>query len=316
MVLSGKRGSAAQSRFRDHVFYCLPIWGGSNTPTGKGYDYFRQTRADAPEEIAASQLGGLKLIGLAWIWTGVRALMNAVVRGDAAPHMTTFLEDGISGYRLSAVPSRPRARESGLPERSGRLSGSISSRERCESAIVGHLAVGVLRLFGFRVFRNVYRPLLSTTLVEFWNRFNYYFKELLVEFFFFPTFLKAFKSRPRLRIFAATMAAAGAGNLYYHLMRDSPLSVSDAFRRGRIVDRQPRPLLASARRRHLRFHAPGEGTSGKAVSARDLRWSALRRLRAIVGVWLFYSLLHIWGMPPLELGFGQRARFFCSLFGF
>ncbi len=177
------------------------------------------------------------------------------------------------------------------------------------------MAVGVLRLFGFRVFRNVYKPLLSTTLVDFWNRFNYYFKELLVEFFFFPTFLKAFKARPRLRIFAATMAAAGAGNLYYHLMRDSPLLF-------RMPSAEAASWIAS---RALYSFLLGVGIFVSMLrekerrgrpSPPDLRWPALRRLRAIAGVWLFYSLLHIWGMPPAELGFGQRARFFCSLFGF
>ena len=29
VMLAGKRGSAAASRFRDHLFYCLPIWGGT-----------------------------------------------------------------------------------------------------------------------------------------------------------------------------------------------------------------------------------------------------------------------------------------------
>ena len=43
----------------------------------------------------------------------------------------------------------------------------------------GHEIVGALRLFGFNVFRNTYKPLLAPSLVEFWNRYYYYFKEML-----------------------------------------------------------------------------------------------------------------------------------------
>ena len=45
------------------------------------------------------------------------------------------------------------------------------------------MIVGYLRLCGFNVFRNTYKPLLAETMVEFWNRYYYYFKELLVNFF-------------------------------------------------------------------------------------------------------------------------------------
>src|SRR6187431_953360 len=53
-----------------------------------------------------------------------------------------------------------------------------------ELAASGHMVIGCLRLFGFNVFRNTYKPLLAQSIVDFWNRFYYYFKELLVEFFF------------------------------------------------------------------------------------------------------------------------------------
>src|SRR6185369_2906206 len=85
-------------------------------------------------------------------------------------------------------------------------------------AAKGHLYIGVLRLFGFYVFRNTYKPLLAETVVEFWNRYYYYFKELLASFFFFPTFTRYFKTHPRLRLLAAVFAAAFFGNMYYHVI--------------------------------------------------------------------------------------------------
>ena len=34
--------------------------------------------------------------------------------------------------------------------------------------------------------------------MDYFNRFHYYFKELLVDFFFIPTFFKMFRNHPRL----------------------------------------------------------------------------------------------------------------------
>jgi D-alanyl-lipoteichoic acid acyltransferase DltB (MBOAT superfamily) len=91
-------------------------------------------------------------------------------------------------------------------------------------AIKGHLIVGFLRLYGFHVFRNTYKPLLAESVVEFWNRYFYYFKELLVTFFFMPTFTgvgRRFQRIPALRLLAAVVAAAFVGNVYYHLIKES-----------------------------------------------------------------------------------------------
>jgi hypothetical protein len=59
----------------------------------------------------------------------------------------------------------------------------------------------------------------ARSIAEFWNRYYYYFKELLVDFFFYPTFMRYFKRWPRLRLFAATFAAACFGNAFYHFFR-------------------------------------------------------------------------------------------------
>ena len=105
-------------------------------------------------------------------------------------------------------------------------------------AVKGHLIVGFLRLYGFNVFRNTYKPLLAESIVEFWNRYYYYFKELLVTFFFMPTFTgpaKRLRHWPRLRLLAAVFAAAFVGNVYYHVIKES-----EALAQGQ--------LLAGARR--------------------------------------------------------------------
>ena len=73
---------------------------------------------------------------------------------------------------------------------------------------------------GFLALRNTWRPLSSRSIAEFWNRYYYYFKELLVDCFFYPAFMRYFKTWGRWRLFAATVAAAGFGNALFHSLRD------------------------------------------------------------------------------------------------
>src|SRR5262249_32592399 len=153
---------------------------------------------------------------------------------------------------------------------------------------------GCLRLFGFNLFRNTYKPFLATSLVTFWNRYFFYFKELLVEFFFYPIYLSFFKERPKLRIFAATMAAACIGNWYHHALErtvwtlnhmaslrgaprlDSYLFYAFLLGIGVFVS-----MLREQRRR------------GRAVVSRSPAMARLVALRKMAGVWLFFALIRI-----------------------
>src|SRR4029453_4056095 len=85
--------------------------------------------------------------------------------------------------------------------------------------IFGHKIVGIARVAGFNIYRNTYKPYQATSIADFYNRIYYYFKELLVAFFFYPSYLRYFKKHPRLRLFTATLAAAGLGNILFHFLR-------------------------------------------------------------------------------------------------
>jgi len=170
----------------------------------------------------------------------------------------------------------------------------------------GHVAIGLLRLFGFNAFRNTYKPLLAETIVEFWNRYYYYFKELLVNFFFFPTFTRYFKQRPQLRMFAAVFAAAFFGNMYYHMIR------MQSFMLGRWeelwVEFNPHLLYGFALALGIYLSMQREQRRPKAV-----RRPPARRALAIFGVWTFFAFIHLWGSGSMT--HAQRFHFLLGLFG-
>ncbi len=218
VMLAGRNGTIAASRFTDHLACWLPLWGGTTTPLGKGYDYLRQRVATDNVSLARCRASGLKLLLLALIWNLVDRRF-VVAGGGTGLGLPSLL----GGWSMP-VPDLATAIAAG-PDRHGLgvrwLSMTLEFlRSVIQLAASGHVVIGTLRLFGFNVFRNTYKPLLAPTIVEFWNRYYYYFKELLVEFFFYPAFLALAKRRPAVRIVLSVLAAATVGNLYYHMVRD------------------------------------------------------------------------------------------------
>src|SRR6202790_3933785 len=98
-------------------------------------------------------------------------------------------------------------------------------------SVWGHRIVACCRMAGFNALRNTYRPLSSRTVAEFFNRYYFYFKELLVDFFFYPVFLRYFKKNYKLRVVVSIFAAACFGNALYHFSGALNLVYSFGFAR-------------------------------------------------------------------------------------
>lgn len=309
VVLAGRRQAARASRYIDHLMYVLPLWGGTVTPYGKGYEYLREHNAGDALALARSRLAGFKLLVLSILWSGVSHVL-ALVTSEAGMELPARLGGGVI-----AIPSLENAIAS---------PGTFTLAERWMAVLLGlfvatvalaasgHAIIGVLRLFGFNVFRNTYKPLLATTILEFWNRYYYYFKELMVQFFFFPTFVRTASRRMEVRLALAALAAATFGNLYYHVAYDHVAFFSGASEH----------VLNAIGGRFIYCAVLGVGVAWSMLRERKSRARKtpapvphLRMARAIAGVWLFYGLLHIWNVGRHTLTINERAVFFLGLFG-
>jgi hypothetical protein len=176
-------------------------------------------------------------------------------------------------------------------------------RDTLRLATVGHVLVGCWRLLGFRIFRDVYRPLLAESVLEFWNRRTWYLKELLTDFFFYPTFVRATGAPLRLRLFLAIFAAAGLGNLYCHALErnliepDGPALASHAVYCALLA---LGIWISMLRERSRRRGEPVERA----------RW---HRLRARAGVWTFYAVVHLWSINLGSLGPLARLKWLVAV---
>jgi hypothetical protein len=209
-----------------------PFWGFTRVPYGKGAAYLERVEAKNDDELAVAQIKGLKLLIWAVVLTAFMVGVNKLIYRVPAGVSLTELPDAsaaavIPTYQMSLDALRT-AEPYPLPMRWAVLVLYFLMR-MAFLTVWGAKIIAVARMAGFNAFRNTYRPLESPTIAEYYNRIYYYFKELLVAFFFYPTYLRYFKKWPRVRLFVATLAAAGLGNWLFHFLRDQDLILRHGF---------------------------------------------------------------------------------------
>lgn len=227
--------------FSRQLGYYLPFWYPSPLPLPKGASYLRKIRAETPEDLAICQLKGLKL--LLWaIYLSLFGLMLEILFFGFAESYSSIIGLVVDQGKLLfffrdqltlTIDSWPFFLD--IPTYSYAFEQCAAGKPllyywnwaalvikfflgMLHLAIITHAAIAICRMAGYNALRNVYKPLQSKTIAGFWNRYYYYYKELLVTVFFYPTFLRYFKGRPALRLYMATLAAAGLGNFLYHFI--------------------------------------------------------------------------------------------------
>jgi hypothetical protein len=185
-----------------------PFWGSTDTPFPKGSSYLRRIEARTPEHLAITQLKALKLLVWALILNSVLLAFQAVVHHRLM----------IPTFEMAFASSVQRNPYPWFQCWAALIAKFLEAL--LTISVLGHTIIACCRMAGFAALRNTYRPLESRTIAEFWNRYYFYFKELLVDVFFYPTFMRFFKGRSKLRLFFATLAAAGFGNAYYHFFTE------------------------------------------------------------------------------------------------
>ena len=276
-----------------------PLWGQGvyptlNTPFPKGAAYLRRIEAKNPEQLAVTQLKGLKLLSWAILLAIFSGVWNFVIHDTLAiPPLGHALAMNVQG-----TPIAWHLRW---------LSLIVDFLESILSiSVTGHLVVAICRMAGFNALRNTYRPLSSTTVSDFFNRYYYYYKELLVEFFFYPVFFRYWKRRPRMRLAFATFSAAFLGNSLYHFTRDWLLMQMCGFRQ------------ALWRYDSFFFYSAILATL---LIVSQLRKRAPRskglvrgRIIPIGSVWLLFCLLDVFIINDVDYSLAEHLKYLASLF--
>jgi hypothetical protein len=291
-VLRDCRRDPASTRGIGSMLATLWSGGSSSTPMLKGPTHARQVEAVDAKEFAIWQLKGVKLLA----WTMVLVLMSAAVQYLLWKADIPTLESAIDRNSAGTMP---------VWLCWASLSGSFVLLV-ITLTIWGHTIVGGLRLLGFKALRNTYAPFRARTIAEFWNRIYFYFKELLVDHFYYPVYLRYFKRSPRLRTVFATFAAAGFGNAFYHFGRDVEYVAQLGFWRalaGFQVYLFYTMLLAT-----------GISISQLRGKRRHTSWFRTEVVSRVTIV-LFYGLVHIFNDTRRTVSLGAHFAFLFRLFG-
>jgi hypothetical protein len=198
-----------------------PLWGTTNVPWPRGDAALNklEIRDDDRRELARWQVKGLKLLVWATLLSRGEALFRRLVHGTGWLADQAWLPALKCPTLAAALESLHQGHPVLLKWRWLALAANFIEA-LFSIAVQGNVIIAGCRLAGFKALRNTHRPLEATSIADFYNRLFYYFKELLAAVFFYPTYLRCFKARPRLRLFFATLMAAGFGNLAYHWLRD------------------------------------------------------------------------------------------------
>jgi hypothetical protein len=290
----------------NNLFAVLPFLGAGGVPLGKGPTFLGKHEALDMKQLAAAQLEGAKLLALALAWRLADGMLSGIVLSQKSPWVPKW-----------AYPVRPW-----LPTMANLLQipGFFPLWQRWAGlyaelfhailvlAIFGHTIVGIFCLSGFHIPRNTKAPLMATSILDFWGRYYFYFKELLMDFWFFPVFVRSAWLPVFWRTMLATASAAFLGNLYYHVILYWP-----AMARGEAGAFQSVILarviyctlltagLCGSFARTLRRKAPASAPG----------WP--RRALQVLVVSAFFALIHVWNFTGIPVQMLQRLRLWRAL---
>ena len=292
LIAGEQRNAAQQVPFWRQMIALHPAWGSTGTPYTPAPRKLDRLAAPDAETLFLRQTRAFRLL----IWASILLLVNLafqkVVHGLLG---VPTIHNAIAGALVLSWPMRWLTLIADFFEVILRL------------AIFGHGIVAGARMLGFDLPRNTYRPLEARNLIEFWGRYYYYFKELLLNLFYFPTFLTCFRAHPRLRIAFATFTAAGVGNLLFHFLRELDAVIELGLVKS-ILGLQTYALycvLLSAGIIASQLRARGRAPVAPTLSG---------RIRGFGGVMLFFCLLQVFDDTSRTVPLSSHVAFFLSLF--
>lgn len=289
-----------------NLFTAVPFLGAGGVPFGKGPAFFAKHETPDGKALAASQLEGCKLLALALAWRAADAVLQLAlwgVRTNWLGAWRPFAKAPLPSMELLVrIPA-----SFALWQRWGGLYGELF-HAIIMLAFYGHTIVGVFCLMGFRIPRNTQAPLLATTIVDFWGRYYFYFKELLMDFFFFPAFVRTPAAPVLWRTMLATWAAAFLGNFYYHVGLYAPVLASGDARGYR--------SLVLARLIYCALLASGLCLSfARALKKPQAAAGKARRTGQVIVVATFFALLHVWNYGGAPIPLERRWHLWRTLVG-
>lgn len=203
-ALRDLRSSQAESSLSFQMATFHPFFSGSWIMIGLGAANLRQRMARNARQLAVCQLKAVKLLAACGFMLALQRALSALRGWGGIPEFTDVLHAHLRG---EPSPARWVCWLCLFCWFFEQLAASFA---------LGNLLVALARLGGFQLLQQVYKPWSARSQMDYWRRISYYYSQVIVEVFFFPTFVGYFKSQPRLRQVFALFMAVVVGNFVYH----------------------------------------------------------------------------------------------------
>ncbi len=177
---------------------------------------------------------------------------------------------------------------------------------------VVHFKVGIWRICGYRIDPYYNKPWLATDLMTFWTRFAFHYREFLVRAFYYPAFFRFVKLNRNLRIFLASMAAAGLGNLIWHITEKTFFNDLEWGEVSHVLGTWPYFFLLGLGIAVSQIYLMSRKRTRKPWS-RD--WWLLKDVVAVYLVLQYFAIIHIFLRPVDGSTVGDLFRLFLIGFG-
>ncbi|MGE4131546.1 MAG: hypothetical protein AB7F86_07890 [Bdellovibrionales bacterium] len=277
--------------------------------TGKSHAYLERFRARDERDLAIVRLKALKLA----IWLFLIHLLARLM----APLL------GLPGWRLPFLPDALFTKTV-IGHFHQFLKGNFPSLlevwwslivtfffDLICWTIINNACVIVIRFFGFKIPRGVYRPLEARSIPEYFARRYYYYKELIFDLFVLPMFfhLGAIRSR-QWRLFWAVTIGLGVGSFLTHLLVETPsLRGQDPW----LVVMRFTPIIGRGLVFGIIF---GLYQFGNPLKVPENRFWSWQRVVNLMGIIFFFSVAKIFTPIMSTWDPLQNVKFFFYIFGF
>lgn len=202
----------------------LPFWrmiGVISAPIHRGGQYLLRAQAKTEIEWARTRWSGVKLIVWCLLLRYFGFALSDTVFG------TKYLGFELPSFNVTNYRWYPLMVYMDLPiplwQKWVALMTNTTFTLMVNVASYVGMMIAVARLSGFRLFRNTYKPYQASSFHDFFNRLFFYYNEILIHFFFYPSWRRVRKIAlpKKVKIFAVIFFTVFVGGQIIHALRIS-----------------------------------------------------------------------------------------------
>ncbi len=212
-------GKSAQ-KIKDLLYRFSPPWVLASffyAATPKTESYWEQVRAKNDQELTTCRQSALKLL----LWASFLMILTKLMSNffyEVNRYSNSFWHLPLHHDLLPLSQAIEQVRYQKVifaPAKAWQILTTDFTLHLLQISVFGHVVISLARFFGLNAPRNTQNPLAAVSILDFFSRYNYYYKEFLLNVFYYPLFFRFHKLKLKIRILISTTLSIGLGNYLF-----------------------------------------------------------------------------------------------------